>query len=325
MGCDTCHVTHKNGERGKIEFESHLTKDVPALCIDCHDVKDATCRRRTRAAIRNRQLPAVPRSASVGEAEADAGVPAPPFADKMCDICHSAGEGWQSRLDQRRHARALRDLPRRQGEEDRKGESAASRRAGRMHRLPQPARRQVAGLPAARSGAVPAWRATAIRPIRCKKAHLHQPAFEQGCATCHEPHGGDNEHCCAPRATRSASSATARTRKPQKLEVRALVTIFNGNGEAARKTTSKEQGRDAADSSTDWAIRWKAIRSADMMDPTDITKVKNPIELPDLPPAARFGAARSAGEGPGKQHGVLLTRATRTGSTASRSREIRCA
>ena len=41
MGCDTCHVTHKNGDKGKIEFAAHLKKNVPALCIDCHDVKDA--------------------------------------------------------------------------------------------------------------------------------------------------------------------------------------------------------------------------------------------------------------------------------------------
>src|SRR5581483_9237653 len=41
MGCETCHLTHKNGDRGKIEFAAHLKKDVPALCIECHDVKDA--------------------------------------------------------------------------------------------------------------------------------------------------------------------------------------------------------------------------------------------------------------------------------------------
>ena len=41
MGCDTCHITHKTGQRGKREFEFHLTKDAPALCIDCHDSKDA--------------------------------------------------------------------------------------------------------------------------------------------------------------------------------------------------------------------------------------------------------------------------------------------
>ena len=42
MGCETCHVTHKVGEPGKQEFDYHLTKAAPALCIDCHDVKDAT-------------------------------------------------------------------------------------------------------------------------------------------------------------------------------------------------------------------------------------------------------------------------------------------
>src|SRR5664280_1907073 len=41
MGCDTCHITHKTGEAGKREFDFHLTKDAPALCIDCHDPKDA--------------------------------------------------------------------------------------------------------------------------------------------------------------------------------------------------------------------------------------------------------------------------------------------
>ncbi len=41
MGCETCHVTHKTGERGKEEFDYHLTKSAPALCVDCHDPKDA--------------------------------------------------------------------------------------------------------------------------------------------------------------------------------------------------------------------------------------------------------------------------------------------
>lgn len=41
MGCETCHVTDKTGERGNLEFDYHLTKVPPALCADCHDSKDA--------------------------------------------------------------------------------------------------------------------------------------------------------------------------------------------------------------------------------------------------------------------------------------------
>ena len=41
MGCDTCHTTHKTGAEPTAENRFHLTKATPALCVDCHDVKDA--------------------------------------------------------------------------------------------------------------------------------------------------------------------------------------------------------------------------------------------------------------------------------------------
>ncbi len=57
MGCDTCHTTHKTGEVGKAEFDFHLTKAAPALCIDCHDVKDASLHEgSSRPAFRDREL-----------------------------------------------------------------------------------------------------------------------------------------------------------------------------------------------------------------------------------------------------------------------------
>ena len=40
-GCDTCHIIHKTSDPEKREFAYHLTKNAPALCIDCHDVKEA--------------------------------------------------------------------------------------------------------------------------------------------------------------------------------------------------------------------------------------------------------------------------------------------
>src|SRR5208337_1919526 len=42
MGCDTCHVTHKVGADPTPENLFHLTKSAPALCVDCHDPRDAT-------------------------------------------------------------------------------------------------------------------------------------------------------------------------------------------------------------------------------------------------------------------------------------------
>ena len=72
MGCDTCHTTHKVGEKGKQEFDNHLVKAVPELCITCHDVKDAALiKAHQDQPFGQRDLHAMPRSAPVRAAEAD--------------------------------------------------------------------------------------------------------------------------------------------------------------------------------------------------------------------------------------------------------------
>ena len=38
-GCNSCHVTHKTGTPGKLEFEFHQKKDPRDECGDCHDLK----------------------------------------------------------------------------------------------------------------------------------------------------------------------------------------------------------------------------------------------------------------------------------------------
>ena len=51
------------------EFDYHLTKDAPALCAGCHDVKDANLVRGARgAAVRDGRLSLLPQSAPVGVA-----------------------------------------------------------------------------------------------------------------------------------------------------------------------------------------------------------------------------------------------------------------
>ncbi len=79
MGCDTCHTMHKTGERGKMEFDFHLDKASPALCLDCHDAKDAKLASCTsEPAVCHRRLRDLPRSAPVAQSQADASVPAQP-------------------------------------------------------------------------------------------------------------------------------------------------------------------------------------------------------------------------------------------------------
>jgi predicted CXXCH cytochrome family protein len=62
-----------------------------------------------------------------------------------------------------------------------------------------------------------------------KKAHLHQPVFRQGCATCHEPHGGANEHLLRAKTVDSVClECHGPESQPRKLEAEHMITIFNG-------------------------------------------------------------------------------------------------
>ena len=74
MGCDTCHTPHKTGEKGKTEFDYHLTKATPALCLDCHD----------------------PSSADLVKAHNGQ-----PFATANCVQCHNPHQSAQAHLMQK--------------------------------------------------------------------------------------------------------------------------------------------------------------------------------------------------------------------------------
>jgi len=72
-----------------------------------------------------------------------------------------------------------------------------------------------------------------------KKKHLHQPAFEQGCATCHEPHGGENQHLLRAEGNKLCLECHGTTVKPAKVEGTNLVTIFNGKVKLPREYFAK--------------------------------------------------------------------------------------
>ncbi len=101
MGCETCHVTHKTGEKGKIEFDYHLTKGTPALCLDCHDAKDAALIKAHQgqpfATANCVQCHNPHQSAQPKLMQA---FTHPPFASGSCDTCHAPAKDGKVVLTQ---------------------------------------------------------------------------------------------------------------------------------------------------------------------------------------------------------------------------------
>jgi predicted CXXCH cytochrome family protein len=230
MGCDSCHTTHKVGEKGKQEFDYHLTKAVPALCIGCHDVKD-------EALVKAHQgQPFATASCTQCHDPHQSALPKlmarfthPPFADKSCDTCHAPAKDGKVVLtnadtkalcvtchsDQAEHIeKAKVPHPGAQGE----CIACHNPHAGKTPGFLQPD--PVSACLTCHSD----------QADQFKKAHLHQPAFGQSCAICHEPHGGDNEHLL--RAAKVDNVCLEchgpESPEPKKLEAEHMVTIFDG-------------------------------------------------------------------------------------------------
>ena len=231
MGCDTCHTTHKVGEKGKQEFDYHLTKAVPALCIDCHDVKD-------EALIKAHQgQPFGAANCTQCHDPHQSAQPKllqkfthPPFAEKSCDTCHSPAKDGKVVLtnsdtkalcatchsDQVEHIdKAKVQHPGAEGE----CVACHNPHAGRTPGFLQPD--PVSACLACHSD----------QADQFKKAHLHQPAFGQACAICHEPHGGENEHLLRTQKVDDLCLEChgPDSPAPKKLEAEHLITIFSGS------------------------------------------------------------------------------------------------
>ena len=108
-----------------------------------------------------------------------------------------------------------------------------------------------------------------------KKAHHHQPAFEQGCAICHEPHGGDNDHLLRVASpNKLCLECHGPDSKPQKLESEHLVTIFDGKVKLPENYFAKVP---VLPLKYNLGHPVDGHPVSDVMDPTDITKVKTPM------------------------------------------------
>jgi predicted CXXCH cytochrome family protein len=230
MGCDSCHTTHKVGEKGKQEFDFHLTKAVPALCVGCHDVKDE------KLVKAHQGQPFATASCTQCHDPHQSAQPKlmakfthPPFADKSCDTCHAPAKDGKVVLtnadtkalcvtchsDQAEHIeKAKVPHPGAQGE----CVACHNPHAGKTPGFLQP------------DPVSACLTCHSEQADQFKKAHLHQPAFGQSCAICHEPHGGDNAHLLRSAKVDNICLEChgPESPEPKKLEAEHMITIFDG-------------------------------------------------------------------------------------------------
>jgi len=193
MGCETCHITHKTGEPGKIEFDFHLTKAPPALCIDCHDPTSADLQKA------HQNQPFARANCVQCHDPHQSAMPKlinkfthPPFADKQCEVCHAPAKDGKVVLSQADakslcvtcHEEKTRQIG--NAKVPHPGAAGDCTDCHNPHASKQP------GLPSTNAVEICLGCHSGIADL-AKKPTRHQPAFSQGCATCHEPHGGDRE------------------------------------------------------------------------------------------------------------------------------------
>ena len=230
MGCETCHLTHKTGERGKQEFDFHLTKATPALCLDCHDPKDADL----QEAHQNQPFGTAdcvqchdPHQSNAPKLMAK--FMHPPFADKQCEVCHAPAKEGKVVLTQA-SIRALCVTC--HDEKSKQIQSAKVQHPGSTGDCTDCHSPHASKYPA-----LPKTDPVNIclgchtdQAEQGKKRYVHRPAFETGCGTCHEPHGNDNEKLLRVKDvnTLCLECHGPEAPSPVRIEEQHLVAIFDG-------------------------------------------------------------------------------------------------
>lgn len=228
MGCETCHVTHKTGEPGKMEFDFHLTKSPPALCLDCHDASSDDLQK----AHQNQPFATAncvqchdPHQSAMPKLMAR--FTHPPFADKQCEVCHAPAKDGKVVLTQP-DAKSICVMC--HDEKNKQIETAKVQHPGAAgdctdchnpHASTQP------GLPKTNAVDICLGCHTEIADLAKKPVH-HQPAFVQGCATCHEPHGGEREKLLRAEGNALCLECHGPDSVPQEDKAAHLFKIFNG-------------------------------------------------------------------------------------------------
>ena len=228
MGCDTCHVTHKTGESGKMEFDYHLTKAPPALCIDCHDPSNPDLQK----AHQNQPFGTAnctechdPHQSA--QPKLLARFTHPPFADKQCEVCHAPAKDGKvvlTQADVKSLCVSCHDEKAKQIESAKVQHPGA---AGDCTDCHSPHASREPGLPKTNGVAICLGCHTDIADLGKKPVH-HQPAFQQGCGTCHEPHGGDREKLLRAEGNKLCLECHGPDTTPQEDKAAHVFKLFGG-------------------------------------------------------------------------------------------------
>jgi len=232
MGCETCHVTHKTGAEPTTENRFHLTKAAPALCVDCHDPKDAALQK----AHQNQPFGTAnclqchdPHQSAAPKLMAK--FTHPPFADKSCDTCHAAAKDGKVVLTQANVKDLCVTCHSDKPEQIDKAKVQHPGAAGDCTDCHNPHASAYPGLPKTDPVNICLGCHSEIGDL-AKKAVHHQPAFVQGCAICHDGHGNDNEHLLRVNTpNKLCLECHGPDAKPKKLESEHMVAIFDGKVE----------------------------------------------------------------------------------------------
>ncbi len=228
MGCDTCHVIHKTGEKGKMEFDYHLTKAAPGLCLDCHDAKDAgliKAHQEQPFATANCVQCHNPHQSL--QPHLMQRFTHPPFESGSCDTCHAPAKDGKVVLTQSDSKALCLTCHSDQAEKIDKAKVPHPGAQGDCITCHNPHAGKSPGFLQPDPVAV-CLTCHTEQADQFKKAHRHQPAYQQGCAICHEPHGGNNPKLLRVQGNGLCLECHGNETQPQILEKQHLLTIFNG-------------------------------------------------------------------------------------------------
>jgi len=276
MGCDACHVTHKTGAEPTPENRFHLTKAAPALCLDCHDPKDADLQKAHQnqpfATANCLECHDPHQSASP---KLMAKFQHPPFESRTCEMCHAPAKDGKVVLTQP-DAKSLcvtchDDKPKLIDSAKFPHPGAA----GDCTDCHSPHASNEPGLPKSDGVTICLGCHSDLDDSRKKPFH-HQPAFGQACGICHTPHGGDLEHLLRAKGNALCLECHGPDAAPQLLADQHLLTLFKGTVKLPEDYYSKNKVPVLP-------LRYGLGHPvdghpvADVMDPTNQSKVKTPL------------------------------------------------